>query len=156
MHIKYKHKLNMLTPGGKMIKAIKAISLDQKFDAGYNKKSFVLNYNNLTLWAEHLDSLGDNKPKVIEKFKKDVETLDQVMMPSLVALNLDETKVDQEILTMIFDAYSNLKYPIRKLVIVGLSKSDQKLAKKIVKNNPKISFLIGYVNDYEKAKEWLI
>lgn len=58
-----------------------ALRLEQKLEAGIQKKSFVLNYGNGEIWCEHLDSMGDYKQKVLEKFHKDMEQLNQIRMP---------------------------------------------------------------------------
>ena len=48
--------------------------MDKKFQAGLNKKSFELNFNGGSLWAEHLDSMGGYETKVINKFLSDYKT----------------------------------------------------------------------------------
>lgn len=132
-----------------------ALRLEQKLEAGIQKKSFVLNYNGAELWCEHLDSMGDYKQKVLEKFHKDMEKLDQITMPTLVAVNLDETMVDRELLDTIVKTFCHLKQPLRKVVFVGLSRSNQRIMKRVMIEK-QVSFLYQCINDFEKAKEWLL
>jgi hypothetical protein len=206
MYKNYKHKLNMLGPGNKIIMIIvillfggllfhivnifllrnvllicagiltvivailliveqhqdkvlneQAIRIDQKLEAGVKKKSFALFYNGGEIWCEHLDSLGDNRHLVHKKFKQDLEEVKKVSTPSYIIVNLDETLVDREILETILYSYRDIEKDIKKVVIVGLSVRNKRLMNKIVKESEKeILYIVTCVNDFEKAKEWLV
>ena len=206
MYKNYKHKLNMLEPGSKMLKLLgvllvvgllthiihlytlrnivlvvvgielasllilvivelhqdkvlneQAVRLDSKLEAGIKKKSFSLYYNNGEIWCEHLDSLGDHKRIVKDKFKEDLLEVKKVSAPSLVAVNLDETMVDQDILEMILYSYRDLDKDVKKVVFVGLSRRSVRLMNKIIReSNRKITYITTCINDFEKAKEWLV
>ena len=131
-----------------------ALRLERKIEAGIEKKSFLLYYNHCEIWCEHLDSMGDYKEKVIEKFLADYKIFNNITMPTLVAVNLDETRIDGEILDIIISSYQHTFQEIRKVVFVGLNKQYQRLLKKTLTMKQPF-FLTSCMNDFEKAKEWL-
>lgn len=206
MYKQYKHKLNMLHPGGTFLKLIgvcllggviahlnkweiirnilvgiafmlvtlllalviielhqdkvlneQAIYLDSKLEAGIHKKSFALNYNGGMIWCEHLDSLGDSSHIVVDKFEKDMQQLIKKSTPAYVAVNLDETLVNREILEKIVYSYRDMDKDLKKVAFIGLSRRNKKLLHKIVKGSQKpITYIVTCIDDYEKAKEWLV
>ncbi|WP_455717628.1 hypothetical protein, partial [Anaerosporobacter sp.] len=134
-----------------------AIRCDLKFEAGIKKKSFSLHYNNGEIWCEHLDSLGDHKQNVINKFNEDLLEVKRVSAPSYIAVNLDETLVDRDILEMVLYSYRDMDRDLKKVVIIGLSRRNVRLMKKIIKeSNKEIAYIATCINDFEKAKEWLL
>lgn len=205
MYKNYKHKLNMLEPGSKMLKLRgilfvigllthymrlymirnivfvsmviflvallilviielhqdkvlneQAVRLDSKLAAGIKKKSFSLHYKNRQIWCEHLDSLGDHKKIIMNKFNEDLLEVKKASAPSYIVVNLDETLVDGDILELILYSYRDLDKDVKKIVFVGLSRRSVKLMKKIIReSNKKITYITACINDYEKAKEWL-
>lgn len=206
MYKNYKHKLNMLEPGSKILKLLgillvggllthiiqqytvrnillvivgimlatllilvvvelhqdkvlneQAMRLDSKIEAGIKKKSFSLHYNKGEIWCEHLDSLGDHKKIVMNKFNEDLLELKKVSAPSFIAVNLDETMVDRDILEMVLYSYRDLDKDLKKVVFIGLSRRNVRLMKKIIReSDKKITYITGCINDFEKAKEWLV
>lgn len=206
MYKNYKHKLNMLEPGSKILKLLgillaggllthiihlytvrnillvvvgimlasllilvvvelhqdkvlneQAVRLDSKIEAGIKKKSFSLHYNKGEIWCEHLDSLGDHKKIVMNKFNEDLLEVKKVSAPSFIAVNLDETMVDRDILEMVLYSYRDLDKDLKKVVFIGLSRRNVRLMKKIIReSDKKITYITGCINDFEKAKEWLV
>lgn len=206
MYKNYKHKLNMLEPGSKILKLLgillvggllthiiqqytvrnillviigimlatllilvvvelhqdkvlneQAMRLDSKIEAGIKKKSFSLHYNKGEIWCEHLDSLGDHKKIVMNKFNEDLLELKKVSAPSFIAVNLDETMVDRDILEMVLYSYRDLDKDLKKVVFIGLSRRNVRLMKQIIReSDKKITYITGCINDFEKAKEWLV
>ncbi len=133
-----------------------AVRLDSKIEAGIKKKSFSLHYNKCEIWCEHLDSLGDHKKIVMNKFKEDLLEVKKVSAPSFIAVNLDETMVDRAILEMVLYSYRDLDKDLKKVVFIGLSRRNIRLVKKIIRESDKrITYITGCINDFEKAKEWL-
>lgn len=134
-----------------------AIRLDSKLEVGMKKKSFSIHYNNGEIWCEHLDSLGDHKKIVKDKFNEDLLSVKKESSPSYFAVNLDETLVDREILEMVVYSFRDLDKELKKVVFVGLSRRSVRLMKKIIKKSDKeITYIATGINDFEKAKEWLI
>nr|WP_294487557.1 hypothetical protein [uncultured Anaerosporobacter sp.] len=131
-----------------------AMRLDSKIEAGIKKKSFSLHYNKGEIWCEHLDSLGDHKKIVMNKFNEDLLELKKVSAPSFIAVNLDETMVDRDILEMVLYSYRDLDKDLKKVVFIGLSRRNVRLMKKIIReSDKKITYITGCINDFEKAKE---
>jgi hypothetical protein len=124
---------------------------------GTHKKSFAMSYMGGEIWFEHLDGMYSYTEEVIQKFLKDIPNIAKTSAPSLIAVNLDDTFIDDQIIKIISDTYiSNAKY-LHKLVFVGLNHySRNKMKKAFQKRNGQYQFAINYINDFEKAKEWLV
>lgn len=74
-------------------------------------------------------------------------------MEIIIAVVLDESAVDRDILELIVDRFVMLNKPLRKVVFVGLN---LKMKSYIKKRNADISFIMTCIADLEKAKEWLV
>lgn len=129
------------------------ISSMEKYELGLNKKSFSLFYNGGEVWCEHLDSLYGEKELLRQKFKRDLIQISRPSTSSFIAVILDDSDVDREIIEWIVDSLVMLKKPLRKVVFVGL---DVKMKHYIKKKKADISFMMTCIDDLEKAKEWLI
>lgn len=129
---------------------------EEKVLLGQKKKSFVLNYNNGTIWCEHLDSLLDQEEIVLDKLKGDLQTLNGNNMPSFVAVTLDETKTSKELLSQIATLFMELRHPIRKICFIGLDHSAEKTLSRLFSSNMRTNFIYSFTDDFEKAKEWLV
>lgn len=123
------------------------------YEGGLNKKSFSIAFHGGEIWIEHLDALGSEAELLREKFSADMIQIRKPQTSSFVAVNLDETKVNEEILELILGQFAALRVPLRKVVFVGLDSKMKRYIKRQKKNMP---FLIGCIDDFEKAKEWLI
>ncbi len=124
---------------------------------GTHKKSFILSFMGADIWFEHLDGMYSYTDEVIQKFIKDLPNITKPSAPSLVSVNLDETLVDERLVDIIADTYIINTRFIHKLVFVGLNKHARKIMMRAFKKrNGQYQFAINYVNDFEKAKEWLV
>lgn len=123
------------------------------YEAGLKKKSFSLPYHGGEIWAEHLDALGNETQLMLQKFNEDMNEIKKPSTSSFIAVNLDETAVNEEILKYILEQFAALETPLRKVVFVGL---DLRMKRYIKHQSKSLPFLIGCINDYEKAKEWLV
>lgn len=123
----------------------------EKYLLGLNKKSFSLPYNGGDIWCEHLDSLCDKRELLLEKFKNDLVMIAKPSTSSFIAVNLDETDVDKELLDEIYQAFSSLNKSIRKVVFVGLEPEMKRYVRRLRAN-----FVVTCLDDFEKAKEWLL
>lgn len=74
-------------------------------------------------------------------------------MSSFIVVDLDESEVDIEILELIINSFVMLKKTLRKVVFVGLS---ARMKRYINKRNKDTSFTMTCIDDFEKAKEWLV
>lgn len=124
---------------------------------GTRKKSFSMYFGGGEIWIEHLDGMYTFTDEVMQKFIDDTQNITKPTAPSLIAVNLDETFVDEKIVTLITDTYiKNTRY-IQKVVFVGLERYSRNLMKKAFKKRTvEYQFVINYINDFEKAKEWLM
>lgn len=123
----------------------------EKYELGLNKKSFSLYYNGGEIWCEHLDSMCRERQLVIQKFDQDLEIIGKPSTSSYVAINLDETEVDEEMVDHILNSLRELKKPLRKVAFVGLSSKMKRYLK-----SKDLSFEYKCIDDFEKAKQWLI
>jgi anti-anti-sigma regulatory factor len=124
-----------------------------KYELGLNKKSFSLFYNGGEIWCEHLDSLYNKKELLIQKFNQDLIQISKPSASSFIVIDLDESDIDKEILEHIVNSFVMLKKQLCKVVFVGL---DKKMKSYIKKRNIETSFTMACLDDYEKAKEWLV
>lgn len=125
----------------------------EKYEYGLNKKSFSLFYKGGEVWCEHLDSLYCEKELLKQKFKWDLIEISRPSTSSFIAVVLDDSDVDKEVLDWIVDRFIMLNKPLRKIVFVGL---DLKMKSYMKKKKVDNSFMMACIDDLEKAKEWLI
>ncbi len=125
----------------------------EKQELGLNKKSFSLFFNGGEIWCEHLDSMYGENDLLKQKFNQDLVQISRPSTSSFIAVNLEETDVDRELLEFIINSFVMLKKPLRKVVFVGLS---LKLKSYVKKKNVETSFSMVCIDDFEKAKEWLV
>lgn len=123
-----------------------------KVTLGLNKKSFAMYYNGGSIWFEHLDSLCHEKELVMKKFKEDLEEIKKPSTSSFVAVILDETEVDKELLSYILDSFGQLEKRLQRVVFVGLNFK----WKWYIRKRKDVPFILGCVNDLEAAKAWLV
>lgn len=120
------------------------------------RESFAMYYGGGQIWFEQLDALSVHKDIVKEKFLKDLEVIRRPSAPAFLAINLNETLVDEEIAGVITDGLCKVERRIIKVVFVGLSRDGKKLMKKALKSYMEDKFVYHFMDDYEKAKEWLV
>lgn len=141
----------------KLIKNKKQNDILAKDLPGTHKKSFAMYFGGGEIWFQHLDGMYSFTDEVMRKFIDDTLSITKPSAPSLIAVNLDETAVNEKIINLITDTYIKNTVYIYKVVFVGLDSHSQKLMKKAFKKREdEYQFGVNYVNDYEKAKEWLV
>ncbi|MGN1106105.1 MAG: hypothetical protein ACI4RH_05580 [Huintestinicola sp.] len=123
-------------------------------EAGLRKKSFELYFNGGSIWAEHLDGMGDMKEKVIEKFQSDKKSFCRPSMTSFIIVNLDQTEIDDDIISCIFDTFVNSQKRFMKIAFVGVKKiGDRNYLRDISR---KKGCPVEFFDDFEKAKWWVL
>ena len=127
--------------------------MNDKEQAGLNKKSFEINYNGGTIWCEHLESMGNMEAEVINKFKEDYKTFSRPSVSSYMIINLDETIVSEQIVECIVNGIIECTKKFMKIAFVGVDKKQQKKFEKIKKED---GVMVSFWTDYEKAKEWVL
>ncbi|NLO41385.1 MAG: hypothetical protein GX115_18210 [Ruminiclostridium sp.] len=119
------------------------------------RESKKIPFGNGEIWFEQLDALSVHRDIVRDKFLKDMEILRKPSSPALVAVCLYETDMDDELSELIIRTLSNTGRKLLKVVFVGASRNLQKTMQQIILRFP-VPFLIAFMDDYEKAKLWLI
>ncbi|WP_349673672.1 hypothetical protein [Lacrimispora sp.] len=125
----------------------------EKYKLGLKKKSFSLSYNGGEIWCEHLDSLCDQTELLKQKFMEDLLQIQKPSSSSFIAVVVNESDIDGEILDQIINEFSSLKRQLRKVVFIGLT---MKLKRYVKKRSADTNFLMVCMDDLEKAKEWLV
>jgi hypothetical protein len=120
---------------------------------GFKKKSFSMYYGGGEIWFEHLDGMYGYTDLAIQKLASDYIQLKKPSMPSLIAVNLDETQVNEELCNEIARAFTVKEKRYTKIVFIGVKRQQKKLLQRLLSNN---GFALAFINDFEKAKEWLI
>ena len=120
---------------------------------GLKKKSFSMFFNGGEIWFEHLDSLYDQTELIKQKFMQDLLVIQRPSTSSFVAVILNESNIDGEILDLIINEFSDLNKQLRKVVFIGLT---MKMIRYVKKISAHTNFLIICMDDLEKAKKWLV
>lgn len=120
---------------------------------GLKKKSFSMFFNGGEIWFEHLDSLYDQTELIKQKFTQDLLEIQRPSTSSFIAVILNESNINGEILDLIINEFLNLNKQLRKVVFIGLT---MKMKRYVKKRSTHTNFLIICMDDLEKAKEWLV
>ena len=121
------------------------------------RESMSLFFGGGEIWFEQLDALSIHKDVILDKFLKDMETIKRPSSPAFIGINLDESIVDKEIADTIISNLAQANPFVRKVAFVGLDSKGVKLIKQAIDNNhTPIGFVFTFINDYERAKEWLV
>lgn len=103
-----------------------------------------------------LDALSVYTELVTEKFLEDMKLVSRPSMTSDIAVNLNETLVTDEMCKIMADSFCAVKKPLHKVCFVGLDKDSKRTMKKAFKEHGRTGFAVNFIDDYEKAKEWLV
>lgn len=122
--------------------------------AGYKKKSFAMYFSGGQIWFEHLDGLYAHTELVLEKLHSDKSEMCKISGPSLIAINLDETKINQRVVDEVVKSLCGEKY-FTRCVFVGVSWAKRFSFRWTVKRFGG-RFAYTFINDFEKAKEYLV
>ncbi|MGN0622659.1 MAG: hypothetical protein ACI4JA_01770 [Oscillospiraceae bacterium] len=119
------------------------------------RPSMKLDFMGGEIWFEQLDALSVHTELAMKKFTDDLKQIRRISSPSRIAVNVNETLVTDEFADLLVDELCLSDKYITKLVFVGTDTSvKRKLHKRFRKKN--YSFAVGFINDYEKAKIWLM
>jgi len=121
------------------------------------RESISMFFGDGEIWFEQLDALSIYKDVILDKFLKDMETIKRPSSSAFIGINLNESLVDKEIADTIISNLSLADQFVRKVAFIGLdSKGVKQMKQSIVNNHKPIVFVFTFINDYEKAKEWLV
>ena len=120
------------------------------------RESFAMAYRGGEIWFEQLDALYGHKELVMEKFHKDMEILKRPSSTGLVAVNINQTVIEEDMAKDILDRLIELN-KLRKVVFVGTDKKIKHFLKdRLKEQRDKTTFVCSFIDDYEKAKTWLV
>lgn len=120
---------------------------------GINKKSFSMFFGGGEIWFEHLDALYEHTDLAIEKLEKDYQEFKRPSLPSLIAINLDETDVDDRLINAVVEKLLHGEKRFTRVAFVGVNWTVKRNIKRLLRE---ASFACNFINDFEKAKEWLV
>lgn len=126
---------------------------NQKEYYGLNKKSFSMFFGGGEIWFEHLDGIYDKTNLAVEKLENDYLEFKRPSLPSLIAFNIDETVVDDILISSISDKLMNGQKRFTRVAFIGAEKNVERKLKKTLFG---AEFALKFTDDFEKAKEWLV
>lgn len=120
---------------------------------GVKKESFSMFFGGGEIWFEHLDGIYDYTELALEKLERDYLQFKRPSLPSLVAINLDETLINDALIQSLSDKLLNKAKRFTRVVFVGV---DRKAKQKITEQISGAGFAYAFINDFEQAKKWLV
>lgn len=121
---------------------------------GSKKKSFALPFNNGEIWFEHLDGMYQYGELVRSKLAKDCEVFLKPSSPSAIGIVLFETNVTSEIADDLICVLTSPKKLFQRVCFLGTDKKIKKMLTERLKHTNRFQY--AFINDFEKAKEWLL
>ena len=121
---------------------------------GVKKKSFELPYGGGEIWFEHLDGMYQYTDLVLNKLKDDAQTFCLPSKPGMIGFVLTETLINQAVLEEISEVLCRGKKRFIRVAFIGVNRQIRKDLNKYLME--KCNFPIGYFNDFEAAKQWLV
>ncbi|MDY4977137.1 MAG: hypothetical protein SO147_09615 [Clostridia bacterium] len=132
----------------------KSTVLEPEELAGVKKQSFALPFRGGEIWFEHLDGMYQYTKLVLEKLKKDSQTFLLPSKPAHIAFVLDETLIAAELIDEIVRLLYSEKKQFLRVCLIGTDRKSQRLLRHALSDTA--VFSVAFINDMEKAKEWLI
>ncbi|MGN0493667.1 MAG: hypothetical protein ACI4F7_08475 [Acutalibacteraceae bacterium] len=121
---------------------------------GVKKKSFVLPFRGGEIWFEHLDGMYQYTDLVLEKLKNDSHIFLLPSKPSQIGFVLDETLITKAIVEKIVKLLCDERKGFMRVCFIGTDRKIQQMFRGALKD--KSCFAFSFINDFEKAKEWLV
>lgn len=120
---------------------------------GVKKKSFAMYFGGGEIWFEHLDGIYEYTDIALQKLENDYPTFRKPSAPSLIAVNLDETLINDKLIQALADKLAGGGKLFTRVAIVGADGGTKRKLKKALCGG---GFALKFINDFEKAKEWLV
>ena len=120
---------------------------------GLRKKSFSMYCGGGEIWFEHLDSLGARTDLALTKLAGDSRRFLQPSAPSLIAVNLDETRVTAALISALQSQLIQGGKRFTRVVLVGTGPVARIRLRRSLTGAP---YALCFINDFERAKEWLV
>lgn len=120
---------------------------------GLQKKSFSMYFGGGEIWFEHLDSLQKRDDLALAKLEADSCLFLRPSLPSVIAVNLDETRVTAALISALQKYLMHAGKHFTRVAVVGLGPVVRIRLRRALAG---ASFALGFTNDFEQAKEWLV
>ncbi len=89
----------------------------------------------------------------VQKLENDFPSFKKPSSPSLFAVNLDETVIDDKLIQALADKLVHGGKRFTRVAVVGADAVSRRKLKKALCGG---GFALKFINDFEKAKEWLV
>lgn len=119
------------------------------------RPSFKMAFGGGEIWFEQLDALYDFTELVMDKFRSDVPVFSRPSMPSVIAVNLKETLVTDELAELMARSFSEAGRSVTRVAFVGVDGDGRGIIKKYLRKYP-AQYAYKLMSDFEKSKEWLV
>lgn len=129
------------------------IGLDGRDLPGFLKKSFTLPFAGGVIWFEHLDGMYEHTGLVLEKLRADTPLFQRPSAPAAIGFVLNETVFTDEIAEQIEKALVKTE---KRFMRVTFNGADRKTKKELTKRLSGRGFALGFFEDFEEAKGWLV
>lgn len=121
---------------------------------GVKKKSFSLPFRGGEIWFEHLDGMYQYTKLVLEKLKNDSHTFLLPSKPAYIAFVLYETLITADLIDQIAHLLCSERKQFTRVCFIGTDRKSKRLLRHALLGRTVLS--VAFINDMEKAKEWLI
>ena len=121
---------------------------------GVKKESFSLPFGGGEIWFEHLDGMYQYTDLVLAKLRNDSHTFLLPSKPSHIGFVLDETLITKNLVDEIVNLLCDERKKYMRVCFIGTDRKSEKQFR--LRLNGRSNFAFCFINDLEKAKEWLI
>ncbi len=128
---------------------------DPALPLGTRTHSMKLAFHGGEIYFLHLDAFGDREDLVLSRIAADAPTMLRPSYPAFAGVNVDETILTPRIIEAIVDVLADERKVFRKIAIVGCSGKDRRVFERALAE-ARVDYPVAFINDFEKAKEWLI
>lgn len=122
---------------------------------GVKKKSMSMWFRDGEIWFEHLDGIYQYSEVVLDKLEQDYEIFKRPSASSIIAINLDETIINEAILSSIIEKLCDEEKQFTRVAFVGFDRKSKHRMQGIMKVKQP-GFVWKFIDDFEKSKEWLV
>jgi hypothetical protein len=120
------------------------------------KLFFSLSFNNQDIYYIEFDSINNNSV-LIEKITEANKYINELIFPEKIIVHLEQTSLNNNGINLIIDFIGITNKHYKNLCFVGIHDVTRLFFKYKMKQNRKlVSIPWTIINDYQKAKEWIV
>lgn len=131
------------------------INDDDILPLGVKTHSMRLAFHGGEIYFLHLDAFGDREDLVLSRIIDDAPSMLRPSYPAFVGVNVDETILTNRIIDAIASVLADTRKVFHKVAIVGCGRKDLRVFKRALRDAG-VNYPVAFINDFEKAKEWLV